>query len=95
MTRLAGPYRSGRGVQINEREAVRWYRQAAQGRQVSAMGRLGDLYAQGQGVSQDDTQAAQWYVKAAQAGQVHAMQRLGDLYAGVPSATPRRPRSGT
>lgn len=53
-------------VKKNEREAIRWYRRAAAGKDVSAMGILGKCYELGTGVEVDLEKALAFYAKAAE-----------------------------
>jgi TPR repeat protein len=50
----------------NEREAIRWYKRAATGKDVSAMGILGKCYELGTGVEVDFEKALAFYAKAAE-----------------------------
>lgn len=50
----------------NEREAIRWYKRAAAGKDVSAMGILGKCYESGTGVDVDLEKALAFYAKAAE-----------------------------
>ena len=52
----------------DEREAVKWYRKAADGGNADAMPNLGYMYEQGRGVPRDEAEAVKWYRKAADAG---------------------------
>lgn len=53
-------------IKKNEREAIRWYRRAAAGKDVSAMGILGKCHELGTGVEVDLEKALGFYAKAAE-----------------------------
>ena len=82
-------YSTGRGVQRNDREAVGWYRKAAEQGHAQAQYALGVMYANGPrfvclyrcGVARDDTEAVVWYRKAAEQGNADAQNNLGVMYA--------------
>ncbi|KIO47791.1 tetratricopeptide repeat protein, partial [Nitrosospira sp. NpAV] len=59
-------YAKGRGVAQDDREAVSWYRKAAEQGNADAQYNLGLAYTKGQGTTQDERQAAFWYLKAAE-----------------------------
>jgi len=73
-------YRDGRGVEKDEREAVKWFRKAADQGNANGQWKLGGMYDGGRGVERDDREAAQWYRKAAEQGQVDAQHNLGVMY---------------
>ena len=80
-------YDTGRGVPEDDREAVRWYRLAADQGHVTAQFNLGVMHATGEGVPQDDREAVCWYRLAADQGDVDAQADLGFMYStgrGVP-----------
>jgi len=58
-------YLSGAGVEKNEAEAVKWFREAAEQNMAQAQASLGVCYATGQGVARDDVAAAKWFRQAA------------------------------
>jgi uncharacterized protein len=76
----------------DRREALKWYRRAAQSDQPDAENELGRRYEDGDGVEQSYVQAAYWYRKAAEhvpnlGGAGQGRNNLGNLYAvghGVP-----------
>lgn len=59
-------YRLGAGVRKDEKEAVKWYRKAADRGHPKAQFSLGACYAEGTGVFKNDAEAAKWYRKAAE-----------------------------
>ena len=84
---LGTRYSSGRAGYRDDRQAVRWFRQAAEAGLAEAQYNLGIMYAAGRGVSADLSCAAHWYEEAAEQGVIEAQFNLGTLYAtgsGVP-----------
>jgi len=78
---------NGEGVPEDDREAVKWYRKAAEQGYASAQYNLGVMYDNGRGVPEDDREAVKWYRKAAEQGDASAQSNLGVMYAngrGVP-----------
>ena len=61
-------YDNGEGVPEDDREAVKWYRKAADQGLALAQYNLGLAYAAGEGVPEDDREAVKWYRKAARSG---------------------------
>ncbi len=57
-------YATGEGVTLNEREAARWFLQAAEQGSIAAQSKLGAFYYSGRGVSQDTNRAYFWMVVA-------------------------------
>jgi TPR repeat protein len=79
-------YAHGRGVDMDEHEAVRWYRLAAEQGDAWAQGELAWMYHKGLGVAADDAEAVRLYRLAGEEDS-WAQYRLGWLYArgrGVP-----------
>ena len=73
-------YSNGRGVEQDDEEAVRWYRQAAEAGHPRGMYRLGRGYELGQGVPENRADAIQWYQRAADLGDelaIAALERFG------------------
>ena len=58
----------GRGVAKAPEQAVRYFRQAAEGGQIIGMCYLGDMYLWGRGVAQSYREAYRWYLTSAAAG---------------------------
>lgn len=77
---LAGCYLEGKGVEKSEKEAVNWYRKAAEGGNRKSQFMLGACYEKGWGVKQDNEMAAIWFRKAAENGLPVAQYRLGIRY---------------
>jgi len=79
--RLGLAYADGTGVGQDGKEAVKWYRCAADQGDGSAQFNLGKMYGNGQGVEQDDKEAVKWYRLAAEHGFAAAQCNLGVAYA--------------
>lgn len=62
------------------REAVGYYRQAAELGDANAMGNLARKYYTGRGVKKDRSEAFRWYEKAAELGNTESAASLGWLY---------------
>jgi uncharacterized protein len=61
---LAHAYLAGKGTQENDKEAVKWYRKAADQGDAEAQDNLGNCYHNGRGVEQDNKEAVIWWNKA-------------------------------
>jgi FOG: TPR repeat, SEL1 subfamily len=70
----------GEGMLKDDKEAVKWYRKAAEQGYTNAQYNLGVMYANGEGVLEDDKEAVRWYRKAAEAGNIEAQNNLGIMY---------------
>lgn len=57
-------YWHGAGIEENEKEAVKHFKEAAIHGNAEAQNFLGDCYKYGKGVEQNDEEAAKWYKKA-------------------------------
>jgi TonB family protein len=80
-------YQTGEGTPADERQAVIWYRRAAEDGYAPAERHLGYMYGAGLGLPRDYVQALIWYRRAAQQGDAWAENNIGSLYAageGVP-----------
>ena len=62
------------------REAVKWYRKAAEQGDAEAQFNLGAMYYQGHGVPEDYPEAVKWYRAAAEKGVDKAQAVLGLMY---------------
>ncbi len=80
MTAMGLMYDRGEGVLLNSREAVMWFRLAAEGDDKDGMYHLGRMLAQGRGGTQHVATAATWLQKAADLGQHDAQYLLAVLY---------------
>jgi TPR repeat protein len=69
-------YADGRGVQIDDAEAVRWYKKAAERGNAAAQYHLGARYTLGRGVQKDEVEADRWIRRAAEQGNVDAIRFL-------------------
>jgi len=80
-------YETGRGVERDYGEAMRWFLKAAEQGDDYSQSHIGYFYEQGLGVARDARLAAEWYAKAADQGYAWAQMSLGLLYVhgrGVP-----------
>lgn len=68
------------GVPQDIKEAMKWYRLAAEQGNPNAQQHLGDMYCSGKGVPQDDEEAAKWYRLVAEYGFASAQRMLGHMY---------------
>ena len=73
-------YDNGEGVPQDDREAVKWYRLAAEQGLARAQLKLGSMYQKGEGAPQDHKEATKWYRLAADKGNVAAQRNIGILY---------------
>jgi uncharacterized protein len=64
----------------NEKEAVYWYRKAADQGYAEAQWHLGVAYHGGEGVLKDHKEAVKWYRKAADQGHAWGQAFLGEMY---------------
>lgn len=83
---LGVEYKHGKGVPQNHREAVKWYRRAAEREHAGAQYQLGRMYHQGraslkQEISKDYNQALNRYLKAAKQNHARAHCSVGRMYA--------------
>ena len=77
MCNLGWCYERGHGVPQDWKQAVEWYRRAAQAGNTVAMGNLGWCYEKGKGVEKDPEAAVSWYRQGAERGSVRSMYELG------------------
>ena len=75
-TNLGNLYYNGQGVTQSYKEALQWYRKAAEKNNASAQFNLGVLYRLGYGVPASIEEARSWYRKAAQNGHKGAQNYL-------------------
>ena len=73
-------YFFGFGVPRDKKEAMKWYRKAAEQGYADAQFNISKMYYKGDGVSQDYAEAAKWYRKAAEQGHDWAQYNLGWMY---------------
>ena len=72
-------YNKGRGVPQNYKEAIKWYRLAAEQGFAPAQYNLGAMYFEGLGVPQDHKEAEKWFRRSAEQGIARAQEAL-DLF---------------
>lgn len=77
---LGHAYRTGQGVQRNEREAVRLFRAAAEQGLAAAQNGLGYAYWNGQSVIENKREAVRWFRAAAEQGDANAQFNLGQAH---------------
>jgi TPR repeat protein len=78
---------NGEGVPQDDREAVKWYRLAAEQGLARAQLKLGSMYQKGEGAPKDHKEATLWYRLAAEQGLALLQPYLGWAHAngeGVP-----------
>src|SRR5262249_55524013 len=80
MAELGERYLFGRGVPVDNGEALRWFRLAADKGNAHAMERLGGMYRDGLGVERDYDRAMAWYRKAADKGDLAALAGIGWMH---------------
>jgi len=80
LNKLGLRYEEGKGVSQDFAKAMRLYRAAAAGGNISALNNIGWLYERAKGVPRDYAQAMLWYRKAANGGLATAMNNIGLLY---------------
>ena len=68
MVNIGLMYANGEGVVKDDKEAVKWYRKAAELGNAGAMNNLGFKYANGEGVIEDAVEAYGWFNVAAANG---------------------------
>ena len=95
MFALGTVYSYGEGVPQSFKEAVRWYRKAADQGHAGAQFNLGNSYLNGEGVPQSFKEAACWCRKAADQGDADAQFKPGNRYSNDCLRDPRRPCAGT
>ena len=78
---LALLYYRGRGVTQDYKEAVKWFRRAADQIDAAAPFYLGIMSAEGEGMPQNHAEAASWFRLAAERGNPEAQYNLGLAYA--------------
>ncbi|HUA68889.1 MAG TPA: tetratricopeptide repeat protein [Candidatus Saccharimonadales bacterium] len=79
-TSLGEIYEQGNGVTQDMKEAVKWFRKAADQNYPDALALLGEMTQAGQGVKADPAAAAQLYTQAAEKGSVAGQYNLAYLY---------------
>jgi TPR repeat protein len=69
-------YARGKGINKDEAEAVKWFRQAAEKGNRDAQYGLGMAYLRGKGIQKSDSLAYDWLKKSADAGHVEAKKEV-------------------
>jgi TPR repeat protein len=70
----------GFGVTQNDRDALAWYRKAADHGSPAGQRAVGDFYLKGRAVAADAGEAQRWYQRAANGDDIRAQYELGQLY---------------
>jgi hypothetical protein len=73
-------FENGWGVKEDAKQAMTWYRKAADQKQKAAYNAIGNLYRTGNGVNSDAKEALRWYRLGAEAGDAQAMLNVGNCY---------------
>jgi Sel1 repeat len=73
-------YESGRGVERDYGEALRWFLMAAEQGDPYSQSQVGNLYEKGRGVARDEKLAAEWYAKAANQNDTYSQACLATIY---------------
>jgi hypothetical protein len=68
------------GVALDDADAARLYRLAAEQGHAEAQFHLGFMFEHGKGVAQDAAEAIRWYRLAAEQGHAHAQIKLGRMF---------------
>jgi TPR repeat protein len=82
-------YHEGKGVPQDSREALKWYRLAADQGDPAAQFSLGLMYDRGNGVPQNYVQAYMWYSLAATSGSAKGPNHRDLILGGHPKAAIR------
>lgn len=80
MREIGEHYRTGRGIDRNYAEAVRWFRLAVGQKDINAQISLGFMYENGHGIQQDYAEAFRLYRLAAEQGNDLAQFNLANMY---------------
>ena len=76
----AACFENGWGVEEDMKQALSWYKKAAEQQQKASYNSIGNLYRTGKGVKQDAKEAFRWYKLGAEAKDAQAMLNLGNCY---------------
>ena len=77
---IGGYYENGSWADYDKKEALKWFRKAANQGHAGAQFILGNKYGQGEVVLKDPNQAISWYLMAAKQGHAEAQYELGLTY---------------
>jgi TPR repeat protein len=72
-------YNNGIGAKQNYKEAIKWYKLAAEQDSATAQKKLGVCYADGKGVKQNYKEALRWFQLAAEHGDEDAKKILSKM----------------
>jgi len=79
-TLLADCYYFGNCVDVDKKEAIRWFKIGAKKGDAYAQTALGNMYLDGDGCTQDYSECVYWYEQAAERESIIAMCNLGYCY---------------
>jgi TPR repeat protein len=65
---VAMMYAAGEGVEMDQKEAAKWFEKAAEEGHPHAMFKIAERYEKGNGIAKDPEMAILWYKKAAETG---------------------------
>ena len=71
---------TGESVPVDDTEAFKWYRKAAEQDDADAQYSLGGMYQNGEGVVKDNVEALKWFRKAAEQDNANAQYNIGVMY---------------
>lgn len=77
---LGTAYASGQGVTADDREALKWFRKAAEKSNPAGEYSLAEMYLTGRGISADLSEAGKWMRRAAEDGDARAQFNLAAMY---------------
>ena len=73
-------YEYGWGVEEDPKQAMTWYKKAADQKQKASYNAIGNLYRTGNGVKADNEEAFRWFNLGADANDAQAMLNVGNCY---------------
>lgn len=76
----AACFENGWGVEEDMKQALSWYKKAAEQQQKASFNCIGNIYRTGKGVKQDAKEAFRWFKLGAEAKDAQAMLNLGNCY---------------
>ena len=77
---VADAYAKGLGVEKSPKDAVEWYKKAAEQGNADAQLALGNLLIGGKGVPKDSVEAAKWFLSAAEQGKPAAQLQVARMH---------------
>lgn len=78
--KLALAYFYGKGISEDKKEAVRWYKKAAESGDAYCAFQVGECYRLGEGVEKNEDIAIDWYIKGANGGDCESMFQVAEYY---------------